>query len=51
METISQQAANLQSQWETDQRWATIERTYTAQDVIRLARFRGRRAHPRATRR
>ena len=36
METISQQAANLQSQWETDQRWATIERTYNAQDVIRL---------------
>ncbi len=36
METISQQAANLQSQWETDQRWTTIERTYTAQDVIRL---------------
>src|SRR5580700_3532491 len=36
METISQQAANLQSQWETDRRWATIERTYTAQDVIRL---------------
>ena len=36
METISQQAANLQSQWETDPRWATIERTYTAQDVIRL---------------
>jgi len=36
METISQQAANLQSQWETDQRWATIERTYTAEDVIRL---------------
>src|SRR6202020_2450049 len=23
-------------QWETDQRWASIERTYTAQDVIRL---------------
>ena len=36
METISQQAANLQAQWETDQRWASIERTYTAQDVIRL---------------
>jgi isocitrate lyase len=36
METISQQAANLQTQWETDPRWATIERTYTAQDVIRL---------------
>jgi isocitrate lyase len=36
MKTISQQAANLQTQWETDPRWATIERTYTAQDVIRL---------------
>jgi isocitrate lyase len=36
METISQQAANLQTQWKTDQRWASIERTYTAQDVIRL---------------
>ena len=36
METISQQAAKLQTQWETDQRWATIERTYSAQDVIRL---------------
>ena len=36
METISQQAANLRSQWETDQRWAGIKRDYTAQDVIRL---------------
>jgi len=36
MDTISQQAANLTAQWETDQRWSTIERTYTAQDVIRL---------------
>jgi len=36
METISQQAANLQTQWETDPRWTGIERTYTAQDVIRL---------------
>jgi isocitrate lyase len=36
METINQQAANLRTQWETDPRWATIERTYTAQDVIRL---------------
>jgi isocitrate lyase len=36
METISQQAANLQTQWETDQRWASIERTYSAQDVVRL---------------
>jgi isocitrate lyase len=36
METISQQAANLRSQWETDQRWTGIKRDYTAQDVIRL---------------
>jgi isocitrate lyase len=36
METINQQAANLRAQWEADQRWATIERTYTARDVIRL---------------
>jgi isocitrate lyase len=36
METISQQAANLRSQWETDQRWAGITRDYTAEDVIRL---------------
>ncbi len=36
MDTISQQAANLAAQWETDRRWATIERTYTASDVIRL---------------
>jgi len=36
METISQQAANLRTQWETDHRWATIERTFTAQDVVRL---------------
>jgi isocitrate lyase len=36
MDTISQQAANLTTQWETDLRWATIERTYTASDVIRL---------------
>src|ERR1700678_2467868 len=36
METISQQAANLRTQWETDHRWATIERTFSAQDVVRL---------------
>jgi isocitrate lyase len=36
METISQQAANLQASWETDQRWAGIARDYSAQDVIRL---------------
>jgi len=36
METISQQAANLRTQWETDPRWTGIERTYSAEDVIRL---------------
>jgi isocitrate lyase len=36
MDTISQQAANLRVEWETDPRWADIKRTYTAEDVIRL---------------
>jgi isocitrate lyase len=36
MHTISQQAANLHKEWETDPRWADIKRTYTAEDVIRL---------------
>src|ERR1700685_2401185 len=36
METISQQAANLRSQWETDQRWTGTRRDYAAEDVIRL---------------
>jgi isocitrate/methylisocitrate lyase len=36
MDTISQQAANLRAEWETDPRWAQITRTYTAEDVIRL---------------
>jgi isocitrate lyase len=36
METISQQAANLRKSWETDQRWSSIKREYTAEDVIRL---------------
>jgi isocitrate lyase len=36
METISQLAANLRHEWETDPRWAGIERTYNAEDVIRL---------------
>jgi isocitrate lyase len=36
MDTISQQAANLRQEWETDPRWANIERNYTAEDVIRL---------------
>ena len=36
MSTISQQAANLQREWETDPRWADITRPYTAEDVVRL---------------
>jgi isocitrate lyase len=36
MDTISQQAANLSREWETDPRWADIKRNYTAEDVIRL---------------
>jgi isocitrate lyase len=36
MNTISQQAANLRKEWETDPRWADVARTYTAEDVIRL---------------
>jgi isocitrate lyase len=36
MDTISQQAANLSREWETDPRWAEIKRNYTAEDVIRL---------------
>src|SRR5207244_2070123 len=36
MDTISQQAANLRKEWETDPRWADVKHTYTAEDVIRL---------------
>jgi isocitrate lyase len=36
MNTISQQAANLRKEWETDPRWTGIKRNYTAEDVIRL---------------
>ncbi|MBO0819904.1 MAG: isocitrate lyase/phosphoenolpyruvate mutase family protein [Nocardiopsaceae bacterium] len=36
MGTISEQAAILRQQWETDRRWTGIERTYSAEDVIRL---------------
>ncbi len=32
----SQQAAALRQQWSTDPRWRGTERTYTAEDVIRL---------------
>ena len=36
METISQQAARLQDEWSTNPRWKDTERTYSAQDVVRL---------------
>ena len=36
METISQLAASLRHEWGTDPRWAGIERTYSAEDVVRL---------------
>lgn len=32
----TQTAAELQEQWDTDPRWDGIERTYTAEDVVRL---------------
>jgi isocitrate lyase len=33
---MNDQAAILQQQWANDPRWAGVERTYTAQDVVRL---------------
>jgi len=36
VETINQQAAKLRREWQTDPRWANIERTYSAEDVVRL---------------
>ena len=36
METISQQAARLNEQWQTDPRWKDTARTYSAEDVVRL---------------
>jgi isocitrate lyase len=36
MDTIRDQAARLQTEWQEDPRWAGTERTYTAEDVIRL---------------
>ena len=36
METISQQAARLHSEWETNSRWSDTERAYSAEDVVRL---------------
>jgi isocitrate lyase len=36
VETISQQAAKLSEAWQTDPRWKDTERTYSAEDVVRL---------------
>ena len=36
METISQQAARLQGEWDTSPRWSDTKRTYSAEDVVRL---------------
>src|ERR1035437_7131033 len=36
VKTISQQAAKLSETWQTDPRWKDTERTYTAEDVVRL---------------
>jgi isocitrate lyase len=36
MTRISEQASQLRSQWQEDPRWAGIQRTYTAEDVIKL---------------
>lgn len=34
--TAAEQAAQIQREWATDPRWAGVERTYTAQDVVKL---------------
>jgi isocitrate lyase len=36
MFSISQQAARLQREWDSNPRWEHTERTYSAQDVVRL---------------
>jgi isocitrate lyase len=36
MDTISHQAGQLEQEWALSPRWKDIERTYTAEDVIRL---------------
>jgi isocitrate/methylisocitrate lyase len=33
---IQEQAERLKRQWADDERWAGIERTYTADEVVRL---------------
>jgi len=35
-DNLKQQAAELTKVWATEERWAGIERTYTAEDVVRL---------------
>ena len=34
--SIDEQTAALQQQWDADPRWANVERTYSAADVVRL---------------
>ena len=36
METIGQQAARLQTEWDTNPRWNDTARTFSAEDVVRL---------------
>jgi isocitrate/methylisocitrate lyase len=36
MNKISEQAGRLRSEWQDDPRWAGTQRTYTAEDVVRL---------------
>jgi isocitrate lyase len=36
MTRIGEQASQLRSQWQEDPRWADVQRTFTAEDVIRL---------------
>src|SRR6266705_1722238 len=36
VETISQQAARLQNEWESNPRWGDTKRSYSAEDVVRL---------------
>jgi isocitrate lyase len=36
VDTISQQAARLQNEWDTSPRWNDTKRTYSAEDVVRL---------------
>lgn len=36
LNTTAPTAEQLQQSWDTDSRWATVERTFTAEDVVRL---------------